>query len=87
VACRNEPPPYPGVARRMGWQGIVLLDVELRADGRVSAVSVAQSSGHSVLDEAAVRAVLKWCFEPALRFGQPVPSTVRLPIRFRLMPD
>jgi len=87
VARRNEPPPYPGVARRMGWQGTVFLDVKVRADGTVSAITIAHSSGHPVLDRAALRAVREWRFDPALLLGAPVATSVRLPIRFQLTPD
>jgi TonB family protein len=81
----NRPPVYPAVARRCGWEGTVLLELRVLADGRVAEVSVADSSGHEALDEAAVRAVRQWRFEPALCLGRPVAATARLPIRFKLM--
>jgi len=84
---RNRPPSYPAVARRRGWEGTVLLELQVLADGRVAEVTISESSGHEVLDEAAARAVRRWRFEPALHFGKPTASTVRVPIRFRLLAD
>jgi protein TonB len=81
----NRPPSYPAIARRMGWEGTVVLEVEVQADGRVGDVSVAESSGHAVLDRAAADAVRAWRFEPAERLGEPVASHVRLPVQFQLV--
>lgn len=82
---RNRPPVYPAIARRMGWEGTVVLEVEVLADGRVGGVAVACSSGHEVLDRAAAEAVRCWLFEPAERLGVPVQSAARLPVRFQLV--
>jgi protein TonB len=48
---------YPEEAAKRGLGGEVLLVVNLGEDGRVIAASVANSSGHRILDDAAVRAV------------------------------
>ena len=47
---------YPEAARGKLY-GSLLLSVSIRADGSVEKVSVQRSSGHKVLDEAAVRIV------------------------------
>lgn len=78
----NPPPIYPPEAVRRGWQGTVLLHVEVRSDGTVGQLHVAVSSGHGVLDAAAVRAVRTWRFSPPRRAGQPIAMAVRLPIVF-----
>jgi protein TonB len=81
----NPKPPYPLVARRMGAQGVVLLRVHVRADGSVSEVSVARSSGFSQLDDSALQTVRdSWRFMPARLDGVPVASWVEVPIRFVL---
>lgn len=59
----------------------VVLLVTIGADGAVRDVSVAQSAG-SALDAAAVAAILRWKFKPALRDGQPFEARVRIPFRF-----
>ncbi|ODS97806.1 MAG: hypothetical protein ABS56_08170 [Lautropia sp. SCN 69-89] len=68
----NVPPPYPTMARRMGDQGEVRLDVHVGADGRVTEVRLRQSSGSTLLDRTAIDTVRKWRFRPATVDGQPV---------------
>jgi len=83
-AAGNPPPRYPYLARRRGQQGTVRLDVSVAADGRVSAVRVARSSGHVLLDQAALRALQRWRFQPATRAGVAVRAQLIVPVRFRL---
>ena len=81
----NPLPPYPIVARRLGMEGVVLLDVLVAPDGHAADVRVARSSGHPALDESALTTVREhWRFVPARRDGVPVESRVTVPIRFRL---
>lgn len=80
----NPEPAYPLSARRRRQEGSVLLRVRVSAAGRPEAVSVRRSSGFEALDEAAVEAVRRWEFEPALSDGRPVASEVEIPIRFEL---
>ena len=84
VAGANAPPAYPGVARRSGWAGKVLLDVRIDPAGKVTTLTVATSSGHRVLDDAAVAAVRGWRFTPARIGGVALGSRVRVPVEFRL---
>ena len=81
---RNRPPTYPARAMVDRLQGTVLLRLGISVDGRVADVEVFTSSGHGVLNAAAVRAVRGWRFAPARRDGRPVTATVRLPVRFAL---
>lgn len=82
----NPKPPYPMVARHFGAQGVVLLRVQVREDGSVADVEMAQSSGFSFLDESATRTVREsWQFLPArIEDGTPIASWVEVPIRFVL---
>jgi TonB family protein len=80
----NQPPPYPVDAIRLRLEGVVMLQLRITAAGNVEDVQLIQSSGHRVLDEAAINAVAQWKGEPAKRWGRPVESVERLPIRFRL---
>ena len=48
---------YPDDARRQGITGKLLLDVALNPDGTVRNITVLRPSGHSLLDEAAIRIV------------------------------
>lgn len=45
---------YPMLARRNGWQGQVRLGLRVEADGRLSHVRIAHSSGYRLLDRAAL---------------------------------
>ena len=80
----NPRPDYPIQAKRMGWEGRVVLRVDVLADGSPGAVTLAKSSGHELLDEAALEAVRRWKFVPAKRDGSPVSSSVNVPINFNL---
>lgn len=80
----NPPPPYPMTARRMGWQGRVVLNVEVLASGLPGQVKLQQSSGHPVLDNAAIKAVSGWRFVAARQGGQNVTKWFLVPIPFIL---
>jgi periplasmic protein TonB len=81
----NPKPPYPLAARRLGVEGVVLLDVLVRPDGSPAEVRVRTSSGSALLDDSAVETVRShWRFIPARRGNVPVESRVSFPIRFKL---
>lgn len=80
----RTPPVYPLQARRMGREGRVLLQVFLDESGHVARALVQQSSGVTVLDEAALKAVQQWQCNPALRNGQPVAAVALQPFNFTL---
>jgi periplasmic protein TonB len=85
AAYLNNPKPhYPGIARSRHWEGLVLLRVYVNPDGRCANLNVARSSGHDVLDEAAVAAVRNWRFVPAKRGDTAFASWVSVPIEFSL---
>jgi len=80
----NPRPPYPMMARRMGWGGKVILDVEVRSDGACGEIQLFKSSGHDVLDRAALNTVRSWRFVPARQGGQATTQWFRVPIHFSL---
>ena len=80
----NRPPDYPPQAVADRLQGVVLLRIHISDTGNVARAEIIQSTGHQVLDAAAVRAVNTWRFSPARRSGKTVAATVRLPVRFSL---
>lgn len=81
---RNPEPDYPVAARRRGQQGTVVLLVMVDAGGKPTEISVQQTSGFELLDQAAVRAVQTWEFEPARVGTTPVASRIEVPVRFTL---
>ncbi|WP_310600587.1 TonB family protein [Desulfobulbus sp.] len=80
----NPPPPYPEPARRLRLEGTVVLEALVNGVGTVNDLAVHASSGHRLLDDAALRAVRSWLFEPGKRGGMPVATTVLVPVRFAL---
>ncbi len=80
----NPPPPYPDLARRLGFSGIVLLEVLVDTGGSAANISLLHSSGHAILDRAATRAIQHWRFRPGSINGAKRAMQVKVPIRFRL---
>lgn len=81
---RSIRPDYPKGARQRGEQGDVVLEIRVNAEGTVDDVKVAVSSGFAELDEAAVRAARGARFSPARSGRDPVASTARLKLQFKL---
>ncbi|HYP97504.1 MAG TPA: TonB family protein [Polyangiaceae bacterium] len=75
---------YPRLARREEWEGTVVLRAQVLPNGKVGSISVQKSSGHSVLDDAALSAAKTWSFQPATQGGNPVAGTVTFPVQFKL---
>lgn len=80
----NPAPVYPQAARRQGWEGTVLLKVLVDIQGNAETIDIEQSSGHDILDEAAVKAVRDWKFKPAQAGLMKFSSWVKIPIKFVL---
>ncbi|MGH9650479.1 MAG: energy transducer TonB, partial [Terriglobales bacterium] len=78
-------PEYTAEAREKRREGVVVLRVEVGADGHVSNVSVQNPLGMG-LDEKALEAVRQWVYKPALKDGRPVAVQFDLSINFRLEP-
>jgi len=64
-------PSYPQVARRAGLGGRVTVRAVIAPDGGVESVEVFAST-NPLFNEAAVDAVRKWRYRPALMSGRPV---------------
>jgi protein TonB len=79
---RQTRPEYPSRALAQGWQGQVLLRLQVAPDGTVRQLHIEQSSGHPLLDRAASRAARSWIFFPARENGVPVAAEVRVPVIF-----
>ena len=80
----NPEPEYPPLARRRGLEGSVVLEVLVDEQGAVSELTVQRSSGHRLLDDAALKSVKTWRFEPGRRGGEPQEMKVLVPVRFAL---
>jgi protein TonB len=80
----NPAPVYPGMSRRMGEQGTVVLRVFINTEGRAEKSEIRTSSGYSRLDDAALATVQRWRYVPGKRAGVPEAMWFNVPIRFLL---
>ena len=75
---------YPSSARLNGQEGKVILKAVIRSDGQLTEVSVQKSSGHKILDAAAIETVKLAC---PLHMKHPINKSevvVSLPIVYSL---
>jgi protein TonB len=77
-------PAYPLAARKRGVQGVVTLLVTVADNGAPVEIALKSSSGHAILDDAALDAVRRWRFHPARHGGRAVAAILELPVRFTL---
>jgi periplasmic protein TonB len=70
---------------RAEMEGRVELLVLVGVDGRIKQAEVKRSSGHDILDQAALQHALKtWRLKPATRDGIIVEGWLTVPIKFEL---
>lgn len=81
----NPQPTYPANARRRGFQGTVLLSVEVDTTGLPIKVTIKRGSGHAILDRSALSTIKQWRFVPAQNAGVAIRAMVDVPIRFQLI--
>ncbi len=79
----NRPPEYPAEAIRLRLEGTVVVRLHIGSAGSVEQVDVVKSSGHAVLDQAAVKALQSWRGRPRMRGDNAIPSTEQFPIHFQ----
>jgi len=76
---------YPPLARRRGWQGRVDVGLHVAADGDLTRIRLVESSGHALLDRAAVRNVNELRGVPrAAQWLEGNGMDVVLPVRYQL---
>jgi TonB family protein len=80
----NPKPIYPREAKEKGYEGEVVLRVEVLANGRVGQIEIKKSSSYEVLDRSALAAVKQWRFIPAKKGDVAIPLWVNIPIKFQL---
>jgi protein TonB len=82
VPVHTPAPNYPRRALRRGVEGTVLVRVDVGPDGVPTAVGISRSSRSRDLDRAAIEAVQRWRFRPAMADGRPTVGSVVVPIDF-----
>lgn len=80
----RQDPAYPDRARRAGITGVAVVRVWLTSTGAIERVELATSSGHRLLDEAALAAAGASTFSPAARDQQAVAASAEATYRFEL---
>ena len=71
---------YPDRARRMGWEGKVLLSFDLFENGSIRNVKIVSSSGFRTLDDSAREIIEKTTFTQKIPYSR----AVQLPVEYRL---
>lgn len=84
VLIHKTEPEYSDEARKVKYQGTVIVAIEIDERGEVRRAQVVRGIGLG-LDERALGAVLKWRFRPALRDGTPVSAPARVEVSFHLL--
>lgn len=76
-------PDYPEAAKKAKLEGSVDVDLVVGSDGKVERAEI-QNSTNEIFNEAALSAVRRWEFSPALEEGKPVASGMTVPVVFQL---
>jgi len=80
-------PIYPEKARKDSLIGTTFIEVEVDTKGKVTVAKVKESSGHTLLDEAAIEAAKKFKFSPGKKDGEAVSTIMVIPFKFSLKKD
>ncbi|WP_129641661.1 energy transducer TonB [Peristeroidobacter agariperforans] len=79
---RMVSPAYPDAARKRGIEGWVELAFTVQTNGSVDQVEVRNASPADVFDDAAIRAVRQWRFEPVEKNGERVEQRAMVRLKF-----
>ncbi len=82
--AQNNQPIYPELAKRLGFEGTVVLQVTVAPSGKAQAVHVAQSSGFELLDQSAIETLSNWKYQPAQIDGQTITQTLTTSWTYKL---
>ena len=76
---------YPAIARRKGWQGVVKLQLHIEADGSITDLQVDETSGYSILDNAAMKCLQLASLPGAAQWLQGHTIDIVVPVEYRLV--
>jgi len=83
VLLQDVKVPYPNEARRAGVEGQVILSLKIDETGKVVGARVLSGPGYG-LDEAALSAVRRFRFKPAIKNGEAVSTEIKYTYTFWL---
>jgi len=75
---------YPSEARQRSISGFVILKILVGSNGSVESLEVEESEPKGIFDQAALKSVKGWKFEPAIVKGQTVAAWTSQRIKFEL---
>lgn len=75
---------YPKLAQKRNWQGKVLLSLRISANGKINDIQINQSSGYSILDQAAINSLIKMGNLPQIASWLPYEVNLKLPVIYQL---
>lgn len=75
---------YPAAARRRNLEGSVVVSMRVEADGEISHTEIFGSSGHPLLDKAALQATEDFKIDPSKLDADVFPFEKLLKLTFRL---
>lgn len=84
IAHTLAPPRYPKALVDQGIVGNVVLRVDVDAMGAATDIRVLSATPAGVFDAVVLEAARQWTFEPALKHGKPVASSLKIPVNFAM---
>lgn len=84
IKGRRVQPKYPDRALRMKQEGVVWLRVLISETGTRQEIKIYKPTKYALLNQAAMKAVKKWTFDPNVVNGRPTKSWVEIPIEFKI---
>jgi TonB family protein len=74
---------YPYIAVKRGWQGTVLLQFRIEANGDIKKIHIQKSSGYSILDRSAIKSLSRVGRIPIADWLDNTVTNLELPVEFK----
>lgn len=75
---------YPMVARRLGQEGVVLVEADIGRDGRLLGVALKRGSGYPLLDNDALRLIEAAAEAARSQLTPERPTRLQIPVAYKL---
>ena len=75
---------YPEIARKAGIEGKVVLQLLISEEGKVLESKITESLGDNGCDKAAIEALRRIEWKPAIKDGKPIETRISIPVIFKL---
>lgn len=84
VPTLRVPPVYPMRALRSGIEGVVTVEFTIATDGSVRNAIVVKSKPPKIFDQAVLKAITKWKYNPDIINGKKTEKRARQDVKFKL---